>query len=62
MNKLHAHKRQPSHALFVGSEFDDFLHARIVEDGNGLPLTVLSALARLNMDPWDEAARLAAAT
>ena len=63
MNTLHVHKRQPIHvrqaAPGLGSEFDDFLHARIVEDGNGLPLTVLSALARLNMDPWDEAARLA---
>ncbi len=29
------------------------------EDANGTPLTVLSCLARLNVDPWDEAARLA---
>jgi hypothetical protein len=41
------------------SEFDDFLYAPIVEGGNGMVLSVLSALARLNIDPWDEAARLA---
>jgi hypothetical protein len=41
------------------SEFDDFLYAPIVEGGNGMVLTVLSALARSNIDPWDEAARLA---
>jgi hypothetical protein len=47
------------------SEFDDFLHAPIGEDGigddgNGMLLSVLSALARLNLDPWQEAAKLAA--
>jgi hypothetical protein len=41
------------------SEFDDFLYAPIVEGGNGMVLSVLSALARVNVDPWDEAARLA---
>jgi len=46
------------------SEFDDFLHAPIGEDGigedgNGMLLSVLSALARLNLDPWQEAAKLA---
>lgn len=43
----------------VGAEFDEFLYALIVEESDACPLTVLSALARLNMDPWDEAARLA---
>jgi hypothetical protein len=42
------------------SEFDDFLYAPIGEDGNGMPLSVLSALARLDLDPWQEAAQLAA--
>jgi hypothetical protein len=41
------------------SEFDDFLYAPIVEGGNGMVLSVLSALARVNVDPWEEAARLA---
>jgi hypothetical protein len=41
------------------SEFDDFLFASIGEDGNGMLLSVLSALARLDVDPWQEAAKLA---
>ena len=44
---------------FLGSEFDDFLFAPIVQDRNGMPLSVLSALARLDLDPWQEAAKLA---
>jgi len=42
-----------------GSEFNDFLHAPIEEDTNGTLLSVLSALARLDVDPWVEASRLA---
>jgi len=41
----------------LGCEFDKFLHATIGDD-NGMPLTVLSALARLDVDPWEEAAKL----
>jgi hypothetical protein len=40
------------------SEFNDFLFASIGEDDSGSQLTVLSALARLGLDPWTEAARL----
>src|SRR5581483_6870390 len=40
--------------------FDRFLFASVCEDRNGLPLSVLSALVRINCDPWKEAARLAA--
>jgi hypothetical protein len=43
----------------LGSEFDDFLYAPIGEDSNETPLSVLSALARLDVDPWEEAAQLA---
>jgi len=43
----------------VGSEFDDFLFSRIGRDRNDTPLSVLSALARLGIDPWQEAAELA---
>jgi hypothetical protein len=43
----------------LGSEFDDFLFAPIGEDTNGMLLSVLSALARLDIDPWQEAAKLA---
>jgi hypothetical protein len=42
-----------------GSEFDDFLYAPIAEERNGMRLSVLSALARLDVDPWQEAATLA---
>lgn len=41
------------------SEFNDFLFAPIGEEKNGVVLTVLSALARLGVDPWQESARLA---
>jgi hypothetical protein len=44
---------------FPGSEFNNFLFAPIGEDGNGMLLSVLSALARLDIDPWQEAAALA---
>jgi len=43
----------------LGSEFEDFLFAPIGEDRNGMLLSVLSALARLDVDPWQEAAKLA---
>jgi hypothetical protein len=42
----------------LGSEFDDFLFAPICEQGNGMLLSVVSALARLDVDPWQEAAQL----
>lgn len=42
----------------LGSDFDNFLFATIGEDQNGLLFSVNSALARLNFDPWDEAAAL----
>jgi hypothetical protein len=44
----------------LGSEFNNFLYAPIGEDRNGMLLSVLSALARLDIDPWQEAAKLAA--
>jgi hypothetical protein len=43
----------------LGSEFDSFLFAPIGEDGNGMLLSVVSALARLDVDPWQEADELA---
>jgi hypothetical protein len=45
----------------LASEFDDFLFAPVTEEQNGMPLSVLSTLARLDLDPWQEAARLAGA-
>jgi hypothetical protein len=41
-----------------GSEFEQFLYAPICEDPEGMTLSVLSALARRDIDPWTEAARL----
>jgi hypothetical protein len=41
-----------------GTEFQRFLYAPICEDHEGMTLSVLSALARQDIDPWTEAARL----
>lgn len=41
----------------IPSEFNEFLFAAVGEETNGT-LTVLSALTRLGIDPWVEAARL----
>ena len=49
----------PALALLIGPEFDEFLCAPIGDDRNGTGLSVLSALARLNVDPWQEATSLA---
>jgi hypothetical protein len=46
-------------ASALGSEFDGFLYEPICEDRNGMRLSVLSALARLGVDPWQEAAKIA---
>lgn len=40
-------------------EFERFLYASVGEDRNGYDVTVLSALARLGLDPWKETAELA---
>lgn len=40
-------------------EFEPFLYASVGEDRNGYFVTVLSALARLGLDPWAETADLA---
>lgn len=41
------------------TEFEKFLYEPIGQDNNDMPLSVLSALARQDVDPWDEAAKLA---
>ena len=43
---------------FFRPEFDDFLYAPIGAEGSGMELSVLSALSRLNVDAWEEAAEL----
>jgi hypothetical protein len=44
----------------LSADYNDFLFATVCEDANGTQLTVLSALARIDVDPWEEAGRLAA--
>jgi hypothetical protein len=40
-------------------DLDPFLFAVIREERNGIPLSTISALTQLGVDPWDEAGRLA---
>ena len=42
------------------TDLDDFLFAPIADDATGMPLNMLTTLARLGVDPWTEAAGLAA--
>ena len=42
------------------SDLNDFLFAPVGDQQNGMPLNVISALIRLDVDPWKEAKRLAA--
>jgi hypothetical protein len=44
----------------LNASYEDFLFAPVCEDANGMHLSVISALARTNADPWEEATRLAA--
>lgn len=39
--------------------FEHFLGAAVGNDGHGTSVSVLSMMARLDVDPWDEAAALA---
>ena len=41
-----------------GSDYDAFLFAEVGEDRTGAAVTVLSALARLDLEPWTEAREL----
>jgi hypothetical protein len=47
-------------ASIPSSRYNDFLFAPICEDADGMRLSVLSALARMDVDPWEEATKLAA--
>jgi hypothetical protein len=46
-------------AAVQNGAFSDFLAAEIGEEKNGMALSLLSALTRLGIDPWQEASRLA---
>jgi hypothetical protein len=39
-------------------EFDAFLFATVGDEIDGMPLSMISALTRLGLDPWQEAGRL----
>ena len=48
-----------SSVFFPRPTFDAFLYASVGMEENGMELSVVSALARFGVDPWQEAARLA---
>jgi len=48
----------PAQFSLLESEFNAFLFGTVGEERIGVPLSVLSAFARLGLDPWREAARL----
>jgi hypothetical protein len=50
----------PVRFSLLHSNLNDFLFAFVGDQRNGMPLNVVSALTRLGVDPWEEAARLAA--
>ena len=49
---------RPGSLSMLPSAYDEFLYAPVGESTNGALLTVLSVLARQNVDPWEEAADL----
>ena len=49
---------RPGSLSTLPSAYDEFLYAPVGESTNGASLTVLSVLARQNIDPWEEAADL----
>jgi len=50
---------RPTGPTRLEARFDGFLFAQIRDDRDSEPLSVVSALARLDLDPWAEAAALA---
>lgn len=48
----------PARFSLLHSDLNDFLFAPVGEEQNGVTLSVVSALTRLGLDPWEEAARL----
>ena len=49
---------RPDSVALPGPAFNDFLFAPVGDDRNGMTLSVLSALVRANVDPWQEATEL----
>jgi hypothetical protein len=48
----------PERFSLLHSDLNGFLFAPIGHEESGVPLSVLSALTRLDLDPWAEGARL----
>jgi hypothetical protein len=48
----------PERFSLLHSDLNGFLFAPIGKEESGVPLSVLSALTRLDLDPWAEGARL----
>jgi hypothetical protein len=48
----------PERFSLLHSDLNGFLFAPIGNEESGVPLSVLSALTRLDLDPWAEGARL----
>jgi hypothetical protein len=44
----------------LDSRYDEFLFAELGQQANGMPMSMASGLTRLELDPWEEASRLAA--
>jgi hypothetical protein len=59
LNNQSSEFRRFAAASALGPEYDNFLYASIAGANEEMPFSVLSALARQNVDPWDEAAELA---
>ena len=49
----------PCPTLNMRPDYDAFLYAPLADESGVMRLSVLSALARMDVDPWEEAARLA---
>jgi hypothetical protein len=49
---------KPRPLAFLATDFNAFLFASIGAGQSGEPVSVVSALARLDLDPWEEAERL----
>ncbi len=49
----------PARYTLLQSDLNDFLFASVADEQSGMPLSVVSALTRLGIDPREEAARLA---
>jgi hypothetical protein len=48
----------PAQFSLLHSDLNDCLFASVGEEHNGVTLSVVSALTRLGLDPWEQAARL----